>query len=447
SSRQRFLSLHPSWTQAQAIDHLRRREFTRLRNGTYLDYTGAGLYPESLIKSHSDLLRASIFGNPHSSSPSSVLSSRFAHEARSAILEFFDADPEQYSVVFTSNCSNALRLVGESYPYTSGSSRIVLPVDAHNSVNGLREFAIAAGADTVYIPMDQDVPSALASLPPLSAPGLFVLTGQSNLTGIKGDLCFLRTAKLEGYDTLLDAAALAPTSRISISSFESSVDAMTISLYKMVGFPTGLGALIAKKEFLMRLRKRWFSGGSVRIVQIPGEGRLLLDGHERWEDGTINFLSFPVIKPALRLLKSYMPVLSIRLSLLMHFTLSALRSLSHDDGTPLVLIHSPSTQYTPSKHGAIISLSVVSSTGKFVPPRIVERRASLENIHIRAGCMCNPGATSELLGLADRDGPAATLSTYAANEDMERLIEEEGVVRVSFGLASSLEDSWAFISF
>jgi len=178
----------------------------------------------------------------------------------------------------------------------------------------------------------------------------------------------------------------------------------------------------------------------------------------------------------------------------MHFTLSALRSLSHDDGTPLVLIHSPSTQYIPSKHGAIISLSVVSSTGKFVPSRIVERRASLENIHIRAGCMCNPGAASELLGFADvlaafnfrkasyasgitsnntntsplcthsasqaesilaptlcqdteeRDGPAATLSTYAANEDMERLIEE-GVVRVSFGLASSLEDSWAFVSF
>jgi hypothetical protein len=212
----------------------------------------------------------------------------------------------------------------------------------------------------------------------------------------------------------------------------------------------------------------------------------------RW---LIALYRFPVIKPALRLLKSYMPVLSIRLSLLMHFTLSALRSLSHDDGTPLVLIHSPSTQYTPSKHGAIISLSVVSSTGKFVPPRVVERRASLENIHIRAGCMCNPGAASELLGLTDvlaafnfrkasyasditsnnpntsplcthsasqsesilaptlcqdieeRDGPAATLSTYAANEDMERLIEEEGVVRVSFGLASSLEDSWAFISF
>ena len=194
-----------------------------------------------------------------------------------------------------------------------------------------------------------------------------------------------------------------------------------------------------------------------------------------------------------------MPTLSIRLSLLMHFTLSALRSLSHENGTPIVLIHSPSIPYSSSTHGAVIALSVVSSTGKLVAPRTVECRASLENIHIRAGCMCNPGAASELLGLADvlagfkfrkpsyssdsgssdrstsplcpqsasasapqsqsllapklfqdvedRDGPTATQCTYAVNKDMERLIDEEGVVRIGFGLASSLEDAWAFISF
>lgn len=45
---------------------------------------------------------------------------------------------------------------------------------------------------------------------------------------------------------------------------------MVVSFYKMFGYPTGVGALIAKKEFLGKLERRWFSGGSVDFVQAPG---------------------------------------------------------------------------------------------------------------------------------------------------------------------------------
>jgi hypothetical protein len=41
-----------------AMEELRRLEFSRLdaSGHDYLDYTGAGLYPESLIRTHSDVL-------------------------------------------------------------------------------------------------------------------------------------------------------------------------------------------------------------------------------------------------------------------------------------------------------------------------------------------------------------------------------------------------------
>ena len=45
---------------------------------------------------------------------------------------------------------------------------------------------------------------------------------------------------------------------------------MAVSFYKMFGYPNGIGALIAKTSFLRRLKRPWFSGGSVSLVQAPG---------------------------------------------------------------------------------------------------------------------------------------------------------------------------------
>lgn len=71
-----------------------------------------------------------------------------------------------------------------------------------------------------------------------------------------------------GYFTLVDAAALAATSLINISEYP--VDAMAVSFYKMFGYPTGVGALIVKKSFLAQLKRPWFAGGNVDVVQVPG---------------------------------------------------------------------------------------------------------------------------------------------------------------------------------
>ena len=72
-----------------------------------------------------------------------------------------------------------------------------------------------------------------------------------------------------GYHTLLDAAALAPSSTISLCDYPE-LDAMAVSFYKMFGFPTGVGALIVKESFLAKLKRPWFAGGNVDVVQVPG---------------------------------------------------------------------------------------------------------------------------------------------------------------------------------
>jgi selenocysteine lyase/cysteine desulfurase len=137
-----------------AVDTLRARDYARLDalDETYLDYTGGGLYAESQLREHMALLSQNVFGNPHSRNPTSMAMTHLAERARAAVLEFFNASPDEYTAIFTPNASGALKLVGEAYPFEPGD-QYALTFDNHNSVNGIREFACARGADVSYIPL------------------------------------------------------------------------------------------------------------------------------------------------------------------------------------------------------------------------------------------------------------------------------------------------------
>ena len=50
-----------------------------------------------------------------------------------SVLDFFQASPDEYAVIFTSNASHALKLVGEAYPFQPGGQFLLL-FDNHNSV-------------------------------------------------------------------------------------------------------------------------------------------------------------------------------------------------------------------------------------------------------------------------------------------------------------------------
>jgi selenocysteine lyase/cysteine desulfurase len=92
--------------------------------------------------------------------------------ARKAVLEYFDAPVDDYVCIFTANATTALKLVGESFPFRSGSS-LIIPADCHNSVNGLRRFAEDAGAKVEYLESTQyggfDEEDAIVCSIPLSS--------------------------------------------------------------------------------------------------------------------------------------------------------------------------------------------------------------------------------------------------------------------------------------
>src|SRR5712691_11060316 len=191
-----FREALPDFNNASILDELRETEYARLdeQRHIYLDYTGCGLYADCQIRDHMELLRSNVFGNPHSLNPTSLAMTVLCDQARTSVLKFFNASPDEYTVIFTSNASNALKLVGESYPFKSDGQFLLL-FDNHNSVNGIREFARAKGAAITYLPVippelrvDESHLLSFLELSGDSDHHLFAYPAQSNFTGVQHPL-------------------------------------------------------------------------------------------------------------------------------------------------------------------------------------------------------------------------------------------------------------------
>lgn len=375
------------------FEQLRRDEFSRLdaAGHVYLDYTGAGLYAESQVRAHSEMLLKETLGNPHSQNPTSLASTHHVYTARRRILEHFDADPQEYEAIFTLNASGALKLIGESYPFEPGSS-FVLVSDNHNSVNGIREFARAHGARVRYLPLDselrvQDIEHGLAAVD-ADKPHLFAYPAQSNFTGVKHPLEWVDIAHKLGYDVLLDAAAFAPTNRLSLCQVKP--DFVCLSFYKMFGYPTGVGALVARREALVRLRRPWFAGGTVRFVSAQNREYLLSATGEAFEDGTLNFQSIAAIPLGLDFVERVgIDAINRHVTRLIGQVIEGLAGLHHSNGRSLVDIYGPrSTRH----RGCTVSFNVLTPGGRELDSHLIEARANQARISLRTGCFCNPGA-------------------------------------------------------
>lgn len=111
----------------------------------YLDFSGSSLYSKSQLENTSALLNKLVLGNPHSLNPSSKKTGEIVERVRREVLSFFNASSEKYSLVFTFNCTAALKMVGEMFPWKSGG-KFVYHLFSHNSVLGIREYALDKGS-------------------------------------------------------------------------------------------------------------------------------------------------------------------------------------------------------------------------------------------------------------------------------------------------------------
>jgi molybdenum cofactor sulfurtransferase len=457
AARSAFLQANPSYAATARLRDLRATEYARLdRLGhVYLDYTGGSLYAESQVHRHWELLQENVFGNPHSVNPTSMAATRLVDAARAYVYDFFRASPDEYTVIFTPNASGALKLVGEAYPFAPGG-HYLLTFDNHNSVNGIREFAQAKGAEVLYLPVvppdlrisQERLDDFLGRAEPGQA-NLFAFPAQSNFSGVQHPLELIEQAKAAGWDVLLDAAAFTPTNRLDLSIWKP--DFVSLSFYKIFGYPTGVGCLLARKDALKKLRRPWFAGGTITIASVQGCGHFLADSEAAFEDGTVDYLNLPAIHIGLEYIDSIgVELIHERVAGLTGWLLAELISLRHSNGAPLVRIYGPTD--TESR-GGTIAFNFYDPDAHLVDYHKVEQLANSFNISLRTGCFCNPGAgelahglTADEMAEAFQNEERMTLDQFQAIV-LSRHKKSAGAVRVSLGIASNFADVYRFLGF
>ena len=452
--RDLFIKHYPDYIKTLKLDELRKNDFARIdRAGQiYLDYTGGGLYSESQVKAHSEMLLNNVFGNPHSTNPTSQAMTRLITSSRAAVLAFFNAAPEEYVCIFTKNASGALKLVGESYPFGPDSTYL-LTFDNHNSVNGIREYARIKGAEISYVPvtppeMRIDNNKLTRSLESRreGVHNLFAFPAQSNFSGVQHSLEWIKLAQEKGWDVLLDVAAFVPTNVLDLSIHKP--DFVCLSFYKIFGYPTGVGALIAKRNALAKLKRPWFAGGTITVASVQGDRHFLHSGSEGFEDGTLNYLTLPAVEIGLKYIQQIgYDAIHNRVNCLTGWLLGKLHGLQHSNGRRVVTIYGP---VNTSKRGGTITLNFFDPDGHFIDHIKVEEYANRRNISLRTGCFCNPGGGELALGLSAGElNTCFGVKPRMEYEDFRRCINDKstGAVRISVGLVSTFDDVYRFIDF
>lgn len=450
-----FLDTWPTYAATAFLDDLRARDYRRLDEGrhVYLDYTGGGLYAASQIRTHLSLLESALLGNPHSSSPASARATELVERTRAHVLRYFNASPDTYTAIFTANATHALKLVGEAYPFVP-ESQYLLTFDNHNSVNGIREFHRAKGARTTYLPVlppdmtaDESALAASLALARPGVPNLFAFPAQSNFSGVQHPLTWIARAQALGWDVLLDAAAFVPTNRLDLSIWQP--DFVALSFYKMFGYPTGVGALIAKHAAIEKLHRPWFAGGTITVASVSADRHYLAKAPAAFEDGTLDYAGIPGVDLGLSHLEAVgVDVIHERARCLTGWLVERLLSLRHATGRPLIRLYGPASA---DGRGGTLTMNFFDAAGLFVDHRDIERGANDRRISLRTGCFCNPGAGELALGISKPELQAcfARQPAHLTYDDFRRCIDgkSSGAVRVSVGIASNFADVFSFVQF
>ena len=454
-----FRQQYPTFDTTRVLDELRVTDYARLdtHKQVYLDYTGGGLYAERQVREYVELLSGNVFGNPHSTNPASQAMTVLVDRARRSVLDFFKASPDEYVAIFTPNATGALKLVGEAYPFAKGG-QYLLTFDNHNSVNGIREFAQARGAKVTYVPLEPpdlrvdevQLFSRLAQGRP-GQHNLFAFPAQSNVSGVQHPLDWIAQAQAQGWDVLLDCAAFAPSNRLDLSQWHP--DFVPLSFYKIFGFPTGVGCLLVRKSALHKLRRPWFSGGTIVLSSIlaadaTGAGFYLTPGESGFEDGTLNYLLLPAVEIGLRYIASIgVELIHERVRCLTGWVLENLLALRHSNGQPVVRVYGP---ISTERRGGTIAFNFYDPAGALLDCYAMQEEANQCGLSVRSGCFCNPGVREIALGFV-RENLAAS---FRKKERMtyEQFLEviddqKQGALRVSLGLATTFSDVYRFLQF
>ncbi|KAK5081753.1 hypothetical protein LTR05_007889 [Lithohypha guttulata] len=430
------------------IEEIRKTEYPGLLETTYLDHAGTTLYAKSLIDAYHKDLTSNIYGNPHSESPASWLSTQRVDEARQAVLKYFNADPEHFDVVFCANATAAIKIVADCFRdqrFWYGYHK-----DAHNSLVGVREVASESRCFTSNLEVEQYFQGTDPGL------RLFAYPAQSNMTGYRPPYAWARQIRSTGTYVLLDAASYLTSGRLDLGDVDVAPDFIALSFYKIFGYPD-LGALIVRRSaFNVLTRRKYFGGGTVELVTVIGGSSHESKKHhihDFLEDGTLPFHNIIALKHAIEVQKRIFGTredISQHTAHLSGWLYHTLKSLRHANGLPVMeLYKDKNATYGDTKtQGPILSFNIWRADRTFIGKSHFEKLAISCGFQIRTGGVCNPGGVASMVELEHWELRRNFTEGVSCGDDKDIIGgKPTGIIRVSLGAMSTMSDVTRFVDF
>ncbi|KAJ5115618.1 hypothetical protein N7526_011499 [Penicillium atrosanguineum] len=396
------------------------------------------------------------FENLQSMSLSSQQTTKRREDVRLRALEFFNADPNEFDLIFVPSTTNAIKLVAECLrDLDPRGFQYRYHMDSCSSIVGVRELA-NMGSQCVR---DIDVDAWISELSSKQSgpPKLLAFPAQSNLNGRRLPVHWCKqiraaaSEKGQNIFSLLDAASFVSTAPLDLK--EWAPDFTAASFFKIFGFPD-LGALIIRKSAAQALKRpKVIDGGPVDQVPVSGlhwDATKKTSVHERLEDGTIRFHSIIALDAAFethRRLYGSMTNISAHTGLLAKQLYRKLSLFRHFNSTKVCRIYQ-SGYGDRALQGPIIAFNIKNSRGDWIPKTDVERLAAAQGIRLRSVSVCNPGVLTSSLRWRKEDIRRQYAATLPCDDRHNTLNElPTGVLRISLGAMTSLTDIDILIQF
>ncbi len=423
------------------FSEIRKSEYFRLDNldQVYLDYVGSNLYPQTLVDSHYNMLSEGVYGNPKADSPSALQSRQKIEQTRSAIIDYFDAD--DYYCIFTDN-SSSMNSFRDHFPF-GPDSILISSIDSASPMNSVRERCIELGGSVDYIKLyandltiDKDTLSQKLNHYQHMPVKLLAFPAQSSISGIKHSMSDIPKAQELGWEILLEADIYAATSRLSLKKIQP--DYVSISFYKIFGYPTGIGCLLVRKDKSEHFEKI--------EEDIHDDTRPLTSGMTvtRLKDDSINFLEIPMIKEGLDFIyKIGIDRIQIRMEKLTNWISAKLTSIKHDNDIPLVEIYGTRNI---ALRGNSILLNLYDNEHEMFPLDYLNEKCMKRNISIRSGSLFENIAADEDLS---HENYLSKYFTCMEPDDSESLrlgyAKISSALRLSLGIPTVQDDLMRFL--
>ena len=205
-------------------------------------------------------------------------------ECRATVAGFVGAKAE--NLVWVKNTTEALNLVIQSLDYAKKNKVITTVLEHHSVLLPLMKLRDEKKIKLEILPCDRDGEVDWKNNDAFDKDTALVVTHScTNTTGMRQDVRKItRLAHQAGALVCIDGAQGVPHYATQFARDET--DFLCFSAHKMLG-PTGIGALVAKKEALATLKDFVVGGGTVKSVSLERVEKLT--DQTRFEAGIQNY--------------------------------------------------------------------------------------------------------------------------------------------------------------